>query len=171
MKWFQLHTNSLYDPKIVKLIKQHGIAGYGVYMGINVLIAERDADDFTLEHDVDGLMVLFNDINVQAIVDSCIEIGLLSTYGGLIQNVKLSKYVGNWQKRSKPTEALQRPYVDPTAKKEEKEGRERKKEEKETANVNSDLNKSPLNVNGPKRLTAKELFQQAEDLAKQLKTQ
>ena len=136
MKWFQLQTNSLYDPKVVKLIKQHGIAGYGVYMGINVLIAERDANDFTLEHDLEGLETLFNEPKTSEIVESCLKLGLITKTKGKLQNVKIEKYMGNWQKRTKensvvPTEGLQRAYSDPTAKK-RREGRERKKKKSNT---------------------------------------
>lgn len=133
MKWFQQQTNALYDPKIVKLIKQFGAAGFGVYQGINILVAERDSEDLTLEHDLEGLKTLFNSDQVYKIVEYCIKIGLLSRKKGKIQNLKIAKYIGNWQKRTPktygdPTEGLQRPYRDPTAKKEEKEGREEKEE-------------------------------------------
>ena len=161
MKWFQIHTNCLYDPKIIKLIKKHGIAGFGVYMAINVLIAEKDADDYSLEHDIDGLITLFNEPKTEEMLESCISFGLLTRDEFLIiKNNKLSKYIGNWQRRSKTTEDLQSPYRGPTAKKEEKEGRERKKEEKETGDI-----KSPINVKGS-RPTASELFDAAEKLAK-----
>ena len=138
MKWFQQHTNALYDPKIVKLIKIHGMAGYGVYHGVNILIAERDADDLTLEHDLNALQHLFNEPLVAEIIETCLNLNLLSkTIQGLLQNTKISKYVGNWQKRKQPTEALQSNYVEPTAKKERREGRERKNELKKALDTNS----------------------------------
>lgn len=129
MKWFQQHTNALYDPKIVKLIKQHGIRGYGIYHGINILIAEHDAENLTLEHDIEGLQSIFNDQDIQPVIETCLSLGLLTHSTNQLQNLKISKYVGNWQKRKQPTEALQRPYVEPTAKKEgKKEGSDLKKD-------------------------------------------
>ena len=126
MKWFQLHSNSLYDPKIVRLIKKHGIRGFGIYTGINILIAEKDEETFTLEHDLDDLQTLFNDNDVEPVIETCIDLGLFTRKGQTIQNVKIGKYVGNWQKRTKglqspsvdPTEALQRPSVQKERKKE-----------------------------------------------------
>jgi len=161
MKWFQLHTNSLYDPKIVKLIKEHGITGYGVYMGINVLIAERDNDEYTLEHDQDGLETLFNDPNTAKIIQTCLKLGLLTKTKGKLQNKKLSKYVGNWQKRRvTPTEALRSTYRGPTEdlqlRREEKEEK-RKKELREVSEHNSDIKSPPQNTPRP---TAQQLFDQ-----------
>ncbi len=127
MKWIQLHSNCLHDPKIVKLLKAHGITGFGLYKAINTLIAERDSEDLTLEHSTDDLEALFNTQGLQPIIDTCLTLGLFTRFNGQIQNLKILKYVGNWQKRTNTyrgsTEGLQRPSVQKERSKEVKKER------------------------------------------------
>lgn len=82
MKWLKHDTNARYDSKLMRLIKKHGLRGYGLYWGIVEWIGSQlelskpvpDLEETSLE-----ISSFFCEKfeTIEKIIKECIDIGLL----------------------------------------------------------------------------------------------
>lgn len=100
MKWFKHMTGMSYDPKVRRVIRKHGIEGYGVYVAVVESIAnnlETASPVPDLEETAEDLADRFNydTAKIEQIIWDCITEGLLTQdeITGRILCVKIYKFL------------------------------------------------------------------------------
>lgn len=107
MKWFKHDTDASNDPKIRKLKKRFGMAGYGVYFNLLELIARKMEDDIEsfgyLDDDWDDesleLEFGLDPNSVRTMFDYICEIGLFEKKDGKMYNEKIKERCDDYTSR------------------------------------------------------------------------
>ena len=133
MKYLGHDTNSRNDVRLKRLIKKHGVKGYGVYWAINEIIAEKiDRSNLScrLECSIEELADEFNEDTdtIRTIAGYCTDMGLITFDGKNYLNTKILKRLDEYTKKSIRT--LSGEY--PTKERKEKNEINEKKETDQT---------------------------------------
>jgi len=97
MRWFEHRTNAHRDPKIIKLIKRHGVEGYGMYFYCLELIAGEVGNKvtFELEHDAEVIAydLKMDTLKVEEIMLDMVTLGLFENCEGRVTCMKLAAFL------------------------------------------------------------------------------
>ncbi len=103
MKWIQHQNNSRHDPKLRRLIRKHGPAGFGVYWMIVEIIAEKLNDnlDCILEHNLEDLSdeLTIDIATLETILNDCVKFQLFTMINNQYQCLKVLKYMDEWTRK------------------------------------------------------------------------
>jgi hypothetical protein len=113
MKWFKHISKSRFDAKIMRLIRKHGLRGYGLYFAILEGIAfdlEPEKPLPELEQTAHDIADFFGEdtIKIEEIVQDCIGEGLFDINGetGSIRCLKLLTYLDNTMSQNPQIRAI-----------------------------------------------------------------
>ncbi|HEC67129.1 MAG TPA: DUF4373 domain-containing protein [bacterium] len=102
MKWFKHFSKARYDVKIRRLIKKHGLRGYGLYFAIIEMVAfnlETDSPEPDLEDNAEDIANFFGEdtIEIENILKTCIQEDLfeLNDKTGRVNCLKLLMHLDN----------------------------------------------------------------------------
>ncbi len=113
MKWFKHISKSRFDAKIMRLIRKHGLRGYGLYFAILEGIAfdlEPEKPLPELEQTAHDIADFFGEdtVKIEEIVQDCIGEGLFDINGetGSIRCLKLLTYLDNTMSQNPQIRAI-----------------------------------------------------------------
>lgn len=150
MKWVEHRANSRHDVRVRRLIKKHGLMGFGLYWMVNEIIAEKLDENLEciLEAEIEDLS---DDMNeppsvIKELLDSCVHFKLFTKVGEKYQNLKVLKYCDEWTDRKLKKNSRVTPETIPSDSryKKEREVRQDKKEkDKDSSNVTTATETDP----------------------------
>ena len=103
--YFTHDSNSRTDVRMVALRRQHGWAGYGLWWAL--IECMREEPEYHLQRDrIADLAYEWRADDLQAVVDTCCELGLFECVDGYMVAPSLVRRMGAWEaKREKAREA------------------------------------------------------------------
>ena len=100
MDWFKHDTDAASDPKLMKLVMQHGWEGYGIWWRlVEILAAESDGQLTLDDNQIDSISYCLHirKIKLVKVLSCCVENELLTQQDGILYSESLRRRLNDYK--------------------------------------------------------------------------